>query len=157
MALFPSPEHRDTLLTKLRTLGISTITVEFSGSGDSGTIEDPYCLDADGKRIDMPDETLEWVDYTSTFDPNHNGNSPWVRKATIRTMSLTNVLKELTNDALEQAYIDWYNNDGGQGAFRIDFTESPPRIELDVGVNFMQVDEHNITYEDEFEDVAAKE
>ena len=154
MNLFPSKYHRVLLLSQLRTLGVSSVEVSFSGSGDNGSIDKPECYDADGGCIDLSKGTgattrLEWPTYHDGYD---HATGSWTRTASNMTMTLEDILREITSDALSQAGIDWYNNDGGQGRLSIDFTQSPPQIELEVGVNITHVDEHNFNFSDEWLD-----
>ena len=151
MSLFPSKYHRKLLLTQLRTLGITSVIVSFSGSGDNGNVETPQCWGHDGP-VSLTSGAgaaacIQWVTYHDDYD-RHSGT--WQRKATNKTMTLEEVLREITADALVQKGIDWYNNDGGQGELEIDFTASPPEIELRVGVNVTHVDEHNFNFSDEW-------
>lgn len=147
MPLFPSKFHRDLVLTQLRTLGATHVEVSFSGSGDSGSIDAAYCIDANGKRIELPDTTFSWPVTHSGFD-----GTQWYRKTKDQPMTLDKILEHLTNDALEEQGLDWYNNDGGQGRLTIDFTQSPPDIQLEVGINITQTEDHEFNFSDEYED-----
>jgi hypothetical protein len=147
MSLFPSKFHRDLVLTQLRMLGVSHVEVSFSGSGDSGSIDSAYCVDANGKRIELPDTKFDWPQGRSTFDPDHPRG--WKYETYTEKMGLGEILKALTNDALEAQGLDWYNNDGGQGNLCIDFTQSPPNIELNVGINITTTEDHEFNFSDE--------
>lgn len=146
MSLFPSKFHRDLVLTQLRTLGVATVEVSFSGGGDSGSIDSAYCVDANNKRIELPETKFEWPRERSTFTGKGDG---WKRETYIERLTLDQILKALTNDALEEQNLDWYNNDGGQGRLTIDFTQSPPDIQLEVGINITQTEDHEFNFSDE--------
>jgi len=153
--LFPSKEHRIALLTRLRTLGTTSVLVTFSGSGDSGNIDEAELyVGAEGKRMAVPHgEVLDWVSYESRYNPNASlGESAWTRVETPVRMELGEVLKNMVADALEESMLDWYNNDGGQGQLLIDFTTSPPTINLEVGINITTTDEHSFDFTDDDEE-----
>jgi hypothetical protein len=144
--LFPSPEHRALLLSTLKLLGAKTVTVVFSGGGDSGAIDSVDVLNAQGQPIDISNQGLEWVDVRTNFDST---NSQWVNYIEPKTMELEEILKRLTESALEEQGLDWYNNDGGQGQLTIDFSTSPPSIELNVGINYTATEDHHFSYTEE--------
>ena len=73
--MWPSSKHKQELLLRLRTLGIQTVTVEFQGAGDSGSIEDVCCLDSQDRHIDVTEETMEWAEEES----RHDGEK-WIRE-----------------------------------------------------------------------------
>lgn len=148
MSLFPSKFHRDLVLTQLRTLGVSTVQVSFAGSGDSGTIEGVYCQDAEGREIVISqDVTFAWPETRQVFEPTQK---KWVTVTEEENKPLDKILEQLTYDALEDGGFDWYNNDGGQGRFNIDFTQSPPAITLEVGLNITTTEDHELDFSDEF-------
>jgi len=51
--------------------------------------------------------------------------------------------------ALERTGLDWYNNDGGQGTFRIDLDAgNEPIVSLDVGINYIETNDHSFAFDD---------
>jgi len=143
---FPSPEHRTILLSTLKLLGASEVIVNFSGGGDSGEIQSVDVFDVNNKSVDIDSQSLEWVEARSFYD--HEG-SQWINDTSVATKPLSDILEQVTLNALEEQGIDWYNNDGGQGQLTIDFSTSPPTIELNVGVNYMETEEHSFDYTEE--------
>lgn len=141
MPLFPSKFHRDLILTQLRTLGVSQVAVEFSGSGDSGNIEGVFCQDANGKFIPLPDATFSWPRTHSMLT-----NGDWVRHTKEQDCTLQEILENLTTDALDEQGLDWYNNEGGQGRLTIDFTQSPPKIDLHCELNVTTTEDYDVDY-----------
>ena len=101
-------------------------------------------MDANGKRIELPETKFEWPRERSTYT-----NSGWNREIYTEKLNLEQILRALTNDALEEQGLDWYNNDGGQGNLSIDFTQSPPNIELNVGINITTTEDHEFNFSDE--------
>ncbi len=140
LGIFPTLKDRVNVLTRLKLLGIKEVVVEFSGGGDSGEIDDAYACNHQGEPVDISNELIEGWEKKSNFDPEEGR---WVEES-IRheSMPLNELLKELCNQALEKAGLDWYNNDGGQGNLTIDFTESPPAINLEVGINYTSTENH---------------
>jgi hypothetical protein len=149
MSLFPSKFHRDLVLTQLRTLGVVNVEISFSGGGDSGSIDAARCCDANNKVIDLPDTKFDWPRERTTFDTNLTTGHPWKRETYVEKLTLAQILEALTNDALEEQNLDWYNNDGGQGSLTIDFTQSPPDIQLNVGINITTTEDHEFNFSDE--------
>ena len=147
MSLFPSKFHRDLVLTQLRTLGVSQVEVSFSGGGDSGSIDKADCVDANGKRIELPTTKFDWPRERTSY--TGDAANPWKRETYTDKLTLEQILEALTNDALEEQNLDWYNNDGGQGSLTIDFTQSPPDIQLEVGINITSTEDYNFTFSDE--------
>lgn len=144
MSLFPSKFYKDVLLTQLRTLGVVKVDVPFSGGGDNGDIDEPILRDSQGRRIEPPKEPIEWPTEETVYS-----NNTWHTKPKLVNLSLADILRAVTNDALEKENIDWYNNDGGQGMFTIDFSCSPPAIELDVGINTVSTEDFKFNFSDE--------
>ena len=139
--IFPSKEERETLLTQLNLLGAKQVYVDFRGGGDDGEIEGVYYRDKSDELQDMPTDMIAWTKQTYGEQPKET-----------KDMKLVDVLEDLCYRALDQTGLDWYNNEGGQGNLRIDFTETPVAISLNVGINTMSTDDHNFDLNDEEEE-----
>ena len=149
MSAFPSPEHKIILLTQLRTLGVKAVEVAFSGGGDSGSIDSVSAYDNNMKDVDLMVHSLDWPEESSIHDPNTN---TWITEVKVVTESLDHILRNVTNDALAESWLDCYNNDGGEGVLLIDFNHSPPEIKLNVGINYTTTEDHEIDLNEEDED-----
>jgi len=147
--IFPSPEHRTILLTQLRTLGIKIVRVEFSGGGDSGDIDAIEALDGNGSHISITQHMLDWPQNQSRHDPDTNS---WITDTNVKAQELHEIIKQVTFDALEEAGMDWYNNDGGQGSLTIDFNYSPPEINLELGINHTATTDYSFSFDEEEDD-----
>jgi len=147
--IFPSKEHRTILLTQLRTLGIKTVRVEFSGGGDSGDIDVIEALDGDGNHVSITQHMLDWPQNQSRHDPDTNA---WITETKVKAQELHEIIKQVTFDALEESGMDWYNNDGGQGYLTIDFNYSPPEIDLELGINHTATTDYSFSFNEEDED-----
>jgi len=132
--------YLDTLravLPLLRAAGISSVTVEFNGSGDSGTIED--CLyyhrvdgvetyinsrnddafDSKSIQVAVNARRIHWNQITRRFEPVDVGYS-----------TLDEAINALAEDYIDSTDVDWYNNDGGYGNLEIDVVEGTVSLEV---------------------------
>lgn len=143
-SIFPSRRHRDNLVAKLKELGIEQIVVSFSGSGDSGSITGIDAMPVPegvksweyGHNI-LRQHTIAWAKSWSTFE-----NDSWVRHIQDQETSLHSALENVAYQALDVSGIDWYNDDGGQGEFSMNIIDGQVEINLEVGVNYTQTNEH---------------
>lgn len=140
---FPSIKHREQLLATLRVLGIHSVTVEFSGSGDSGSIQDVYANNAANETIYIGNQNLLWPEERKLYNDK---DDEWIIDNTVVITPLAKILERIAYDALDKCGLDWYNNDGGQGEFYIKFDGDKPKIGLDVGVNTMTTDYNFFEY-----------
>lgn len=142
--IFPNEDSKTLLFTLLKILGGRKVEVHFSGGGDSGNIDNACLLNQDNEPIDIQKASLPWFENKSSFDSTTN---KWVNTfEQVESMPLNDILVGLTENALENEGLDWYNNEGGQGAFRIDLTTTPPSIELTVEINRTEVDSYDFDY-----------
>ena len=139
--IFPSKQEKETLLTQLNLLGAKEVIVEFRGGGDDGQVEGVYYRDKHDEMQDLPTDMIAWTKQTYGKQEKETTN-----------MTLVDVLEDVCYRALDETGLDWYNNEGGQGQLRIEFTESPPKIFLNVGVNTMTTDDHYFDLNDEEEE-----
>lgn len=130
--VFPSKQEKETLLTQLNLLGAKRVYVEFRGGGDDGQVDGVYYRDKNDEIHDIPSDMISWTTMT------YGSQQPDTKQT-----KLNEVLEDLCYRALDQTGLDWYNNEGGQGQLTIDFTESPPSIYLNVGVNTMTTEDHD--------------
>lgn len=147
--IFPTEEHRATLLGTLKLLSTARVIVEFSGSGDCGSIERVAVLDHNGAEVDLTRHELDWITTRSTYKDNK-----WVETSTPEVKGLGAIIEQVAYAAIESTNLDWYNNEGGQGEFTIDFATSPPTINLEIGINYARTEDYSFNFsgtEDETE------
>ena len=147
--IFPTEEHRVALLGTLKLLNVARVVIEFSGSGDSGSIQSVEVRDGYGNKIDLSDHKLDWVTTRSTYK-----DGKWVETSTPEVKELGTVIEQVAYAAIESTGLDWYNNEGGQGEFTIDLTTSPPTIDLEIGINYARTEDYSFSFsgtEDETE------
>ena len=136
--IFPSKEEKQKLLTQLNLLGAKHVYVDFRGGGDDGQIESVYYKDRQDNHQDIPKDMISWTQLVYGDKPK-----------TTKEMSLVDVLEDLCYRALDEVSLDWCNNEGGQGYLHIDFTESPPKTDLQIGINTMSTDDYGFELDDE--------
>lgn len=146
--LFPSKDKKALLMTLLKVMGGNRVVVGFSGGGDSGSVESVELLDHNDRNIPLDNAEFEWEVETST--PNE-ATGEWVAKFEVKPYAVAEILKDACEAALENANLDWYNNDGGQGSLEIDLSTEPPTITLNIGINTMTTEEYKFDYTEEEE------
>ncbi len=140
--IFPTSEDRTRIMDILATLGATRIEVTFSGGGDSGEVQGATLLDAVGNVVGIPNqEILGWGIKKSGY-----GVSPRTQTVIYKKMSIEELLIQMTYDALEHTHLDWYNNDGGYGTLIIDLRKSPPKLSLDLNINYTESSNHRFTF-----------
>lgn len=145
-AMFPTPGHRLEFIAKVRLLGVVEIRCEFSGSGDSGNIEDPQFYDRNEVEIGdkVNDQVLAWPSEESKWDAR---TMSWVKEHhEASDRPLKEIVASMCETGLDSAGLDWYNNDGGQGSFTFKFTDSGMDVDLRVGVNHTETSEYNFEF-----------
>jgi hypothetical protein len=141
---FKDEDKKNLLMTLLKVLGGRKVRVDFDGSGDSGTIENPELFDQEDNHIDLNNATLDWYQTASEVDPLTN---KWrTIEKPVPNMPVTEVLKSICEDALEEEGLDWYNNEGGYGTLCIDLTTTPPSITMDVHVRVTNTEDYEFDY-----------
>ncbi len=97
------------ILVKLKDKGINKIEITFSGSGDSGDIDDLIYYDINGKYY----YSREMVGNSYMTDHEYD--------------LLQSDCYEFIDDAIEGA--DWYNNEGGFGNITLDLDTMTANVE----------------------------
>lgn len=101
--------------------GITSIYVDFSGSGDSGSM-DRVCFDvAEGKdKVCFEDLDTELVS--------------WIEK--------------VANQAVEATGVDWYNDEGGNGKVVLNPTDGSVEVEMNQAVTTYDTSNHEYNISD---------
>jgi hypothetical protein len=115
----------------LAAAGLTRITVEFDGGGDSGQIEDVIAY-AGEAHVELPSVSL------TLHQAAQNRGDP---KTT--TGSLSDAIETLCYDYLSQAHCGWENEDGAHGTFELDVRKR--NIRLDFNERF--TDTRNFTHD----------
>lgn len=123
-------QNKNNILTALRAAGVKECTIRYSGSGDSGNLEEPDFgagvpfeftsshSSADDVKIeqrnvtigyDISGERLSWTTFARTYKVSEP-----------KTVGLREAIENLCYAKLEDSQGGWEINDGSQGSFVID-------------------------------------
>lgn len=110
----PVRKNKQTILKKLKELKAEQVVVAYSGSGDSGQIDDVTIMPSDDiiKNAEVTQELPR-----SYFD---HDKTVWVNTVVSEKVSLKEAIKQLCYDLLESEHSDWENNSGADGEFNFD-------------------------------------
>lgn len=97
--------------------GITSVTAEFDGEGDSGQIEN-IAASAGKMPIPLP---------TTTVSIRQSG---YRQKPSMSKAALKDAIETLCYDYLEQQHGGWENNDGAFGSFEFDVAKRTIRLEF---------------------------
>jgi hypothetical protein len=150
VSLFPSVEDKSRFVSVLKDHGVRYIEVSFAGSGDSGSIEDVAFFKGTQSETAELTRTLKKLPFKGWGEKSKwdEANGKWVRSFAYEDMTLGQLVEALAYDALERTGLDWYNNDGGQGTFRIDLDAgNEPVVSLDVGINYTETNDYSFAFD----------
>ena len=127
----------------LSTLGVDTVKVTYSGSGDEGQIDDVTFYDSGSKELKV-DGKVKVITHKSKFVTDK-----WVETEIIEEQDLSQALEDFCNDWVEIEHGGYENDDGGQGEMTIEVSESefqPSTFKLVHGDNYVETTdyEHNL-------------
>lgn len=153
--VFGTKELFTRLCAHLITQGVQEVSVDFDGSGDSGSLGDitlEFVPDCDNKRDHVLKTQIEGLKASSTFD---HATNRWVYRNTPCVMTVEELLKQATDAALEQSNLDWYNNDGGYGTLTLKLRNEAgePELVLDMHIRETRTDDHTFDCTAGFEEV----
>jgi hypothetical protein len=140
-AVFGTNAQKERLVTLLKLHGITSVTAEFAGSGDSGSIDElifwRHAENISAQTLALP---IFWMgDKKREWDA---ARERWVETAPVEVeRTLESVIEQITYTALDRTGLNWCNDEGGQGMLCLDLLTTPPSMQLDVGVNRMETDE----------------
>jgi len=102
--------NRQAIMEVMRQHGCKSACVSYSGSGDSGGIED---VEVEGLGDHEP--SVKVMRMSTTF----NGEG-WDNKLSEVSMPLAEAIRELCYDLLSRDHCGWENDSGGSGQFYFD-------------------------------------
>ena len=102
------PANKTALFDALAAAGITSVLVNFDGSGDSGQIEAIEARIHDD-LVTLPEGLIEFIEHTG--DPIESN---------LRMVTVEHAIEALVYDALEETHAGWENNDGAYGDFTFD-------------------------------------
>jgi hypothetical protein len=109
--------NKTAVFEALAQAGISSVSVEFDGEGDSGQIESVIATTGD-ERMDLP------------VTPISVWQAHWDGKASIVNTPLEEAISDLCYGYLSQEHGGWENNDGAFGTFTFDVTARTIELEF---------------------------
>jgi hypothetical protein len=133
---FDSKDEAVALTTQLKMLGVAKVQIDFAGSGDSGSIDGTYLLDANENHIDMPTDMIAWT--TQVYGE---------QKAEQKLVKLRDALEDIGYRVLDETGMDWYNNDGGQGYIFLDIENEVFGVRVEMEINITHTEDHNFEYD----------
>lgn len=117
------------IIPVLRNLNVQGVSVDFSGCGDDGHI---YAVSLYPEFDDRVLPMVSIVENTRDFQ-----DGIWVYAEKTTEQPLREAIKSMVYDYLEMTGVDWFNNDGGQGAFNIDLEKGT--VDFEVNQNYTEV------------------
>ena len=148
--LFVNQEGYQALVKQLNDLNVKSIISQFSGGGDSGQIDAIvfYDIDIDTFQGTWAERQTHTLPLHDTLVASKEVLRPreWESKGE-RTITLRQLIDELTGNALDISGLDWYNNDGGQGEMTFKVLPDELAIELEVGINYMETEDYGFRFQ----------
>ncbi len=115
--------NRPILLAALKQGGVSTATVTYAGSGDSGSVEEVAVESATGTRFD----TLALI--TVFANQSDYRDRAWHAFVVEQQVSVDQALRDFAEEAVELLHGGWENNDGASGSVVFDCENGTVRVE----------------------------
>ena len=146
--LFPGVADVEVLLVTMKTLGAIEVTASYSGSGDSGQIDD-IMLSNGSQAIDISDIVVMASPVTHEMV---EVNTTWRTVKTVKGEPVETPLRDVLESACYAAidaagHSGWENNDGAEGTLTIDLTKTPPTFTLMHTEFYQESNDHEYTFE----------
>jgi hypothetical protein len=124
--------NKNAVFDALAAAGITTVTVNFNGEGDSGQLEEVVAYSSEGPG-QIPATSIK-------FRSTGWGNADPV----LRDLPLADAIEDLCYGYLSQEHGGWENNDGAYGDFTFD--TAARRIGLDLHARYTDSFHHSHTF-----------
>lgn len=128
-------DNKKVIMDALTAMGAKCVVVEYSGSGDSGQI-DNCVIDGDSEN----DAEVEAFEEFGRFDEKKG----WIREARLEKRKLTEVIKDYCDHIIDQEHGGYCNNDGGDGVLELDVEAG--MLTLTHNENYMAVNTTHHTF-----------
>lgn len=132
-----------TLSEHLKQLGITTVTIRFSGGGDSGQVDD---IQYDPPLKEADKITFQIEKKSHFYDADLEEFIPQTSQVTV---NLEEALDQFAMEWAESTGVDWYNNEGGCGSVTIDLTQTPPTFTGEIDQYVVHIE--SAAYEEDVE------
>ncbi len=126
-------DNKQNILAALRAAGVKECTINYSGSGDSGQVDEPDFgagVVVDDVKIEQRNIVVDYAMSGTTYALAHIG--------------LREAIENLCYAKLAEKHGGWEINDGSQGSFVIDVEEGT--IEWHHETNFLEIEVDNETF-----------
>jgi hypothetical protein len=110
--------NKAVLFDALAAAGITDVTVEFDGEGDSGQIESVIACKGDA-HVPLPGQTVTLQ--SASWDG---------KEVSLQEMAFHEAIERLCYDYLEQEQGGWENNDGAFGDFKLSVASRTVELEF---------------------------
>jgi hypothetical protein len=135
-------DNKELVFDLMKEHGITTITVNFNGEGDSGQIEDIFLNhplgDDQGVADQFFDEELEGVRISNGYRYGPNGPELCWKEGPCKVRAL---VESVCYSVLEKEYGGWENNDGAYGEFVFDGESR--KVSLEMNTRYTEVSTEN--------------
>ena len=121
------PRRQDPIYDALRVVGVHTLRVRYSGSGDSGSIDEVEALDRDGHLIKLPHTPVPYTFTHTTYD--FKTGSYETETTDTNELPLSEAVEQWCYDLLEEHFPGWENDGGADGTIIIDPSQVAGHIE----------------------------
>ena len=119
--------RQDPIYRALRECGVHSLRVRYSGSGDSGSIDEIEAHDRDGQPVKLPPIP---VPYTFTHTSyNFQTNTYDTEVTETKELPLSEAVEQWCYDLLEEHFPGWENDGGADGTIIIDPSQVAGHIE----------------------------
>ena len=110
--------RQDPIYHALRDLGVHTLRVRYSGSGDSGSVDEIEACDQQGQPVELPHTPVPYTFTHTTYDFK---TGAYATEATeTRDLPLSEAVEQWCYDLLQEHFPGWMNNEGADGTIVID-------------------------------------
>ena len=109
-------QNKNNILAALRTAGVKECIIRYSGSGDSGNVDEPDF----GAGVKVEDVKIEQTNVTMGYDSIGGGLRRTQKAHEPRSMGLREAIENLCYSKLEESHGGWEIDEGSQGSFVID-------------------------------------
>ena len=123
------PKNKQALFAALRSDGVTEVTVDFDGSGDSGQIENLAFRSGDASVAEPPGEVLLEI-------ASNRG------EALARSFDIRAAIEHLVYEFLEDDHGGWELNEGSYGTFTFDVAEGTITLDYNERVEATNYSQH---------------
>ena len=135
-ALTDAKSEKEALLPELRKRGIVSITIEYDGSGDSGSVESVEAFNEKGDSVPLTDKVKTFVKH-STFDKK---TETWGSVDVELELTLDDAIEQIASGMINGYFPGWENNDGAYGT--VTFNVGEGSLELDHNARYTEVNSY---------------